>query len=138
MSGHPGARRVPGILVAHGALAEALRGTAETIAGPAPDLLTLSNAGATPEALAADIGRALDDRGPGTVVLVDLAGGSCHAAALRAARGRIGVHVVAGVNLPLVLDFLQKRDRMEAAELVEHILDRGRAGLRATASGGDS
>lgn len=127
---------MPGVLVAHAGLAEALLRTAEAIAGPASDLRTLSNEGRTPEALSGEIAGTLDELGPGAVVLVDLAGGSCHTAALRAARGRAGVYVVAGVNLPLVLDFLQKRDRMDTGELVEHILDRGRAGLRATPAGG--
>jgi mannose/fructose-specific phosphotransferase system component IIA len=133
MTANPGARRVPGILVAHAGLADALRDTAEQIAGPAPDLLTLSNADASTESLTGEIGRALEERGPGTVVLVDLAGGSCHSAALRAARGRSGVHVVAGANLALVVVFLQKRDELTAAELVKYITERARAGILATA-----
>jgi mannose/fructose-specific phosphotransferase system component IIA len=134
----PGARRVPGILVAHAGLAAALRSTAESIAGPAPDLATLSNDGASPESLEADIARALDQTGPGTIVLVDLAGGSCHTAALRAARGRSGVRVLAGVNLSAVLVYLQKRDELATPDLVEYILDRGRSGFKVTAAGGES
>ena len=38
------------------------------------------------------------------------------AAAQRACRGRADAHVLAGVNLPVLLDFLQKRGRLSAAE----------------------
>lgn len=129
---------MPGILVAHAGLAAELRTTAESIVGPAPDLVTLSNAGTSPESLEADIGRALDETGSGTIVLVDLAGGSCHTAALRAARGRSEVYIVAGVNLSAVLVYLQKRDELTPADLVDYILDRGRSGFKATVPGGVS
>ena len=126
---------VTGILVAHGGLAVELKRTAESIAGPADDLDCFSNDDVAPEALAAAIGRFLDGRNGPAVVMVDLAGGSCLSAALRASRGRAGVAVIAGVNLPLVLDFLQKRDVLPMAELLEHLVDRGRGGIRMVTPG---
>lgn len=132
----PGTRPpVTGILVAHGGLAKELKRTAEAIAGPAADLDCFTNDDLAPEALAATIGRFLDERGGPVIVMVDLAGGSCLSAVLRATRGRAGVAVIAGVNLPLVLDFLQKRDVLPVAELLEHLVDRGRGGIRMVTPG---
>jgi len=132
---NPEGRPVPGILVAHGRLAAELKLTAESIGGPAPDLLCLSNVDRRPEELSEDIGAAIDERGPGTVVLVDLAGGSCCTAALRAARTRPKTVIVAGINLALLLDFLSKREDYASAELVTHMTERGHSGLKVVKAG---
>ncbi len=121
---------VPGILVAHGRLAEELKSTAESIAGPAPDVVCLSNAGKSPEGLAEEVQAALAGIDGIPLVLVDLAGGSCLAAVRRALRHRPEVPVVAGMNLPLVLDFLQNRRSLSGEELIRHCLDRGAVGIR--------
>lgn len=133
MSGEP--RRVPGVLVAHGNMAKELRATAEIIAGKADDIPCLTNNDRTPDALAEEIGKALDERGPGTILMVDLAGGSCFSASMKAVRTRPGIHVIAGVNLPLLLDFIQNREALPAAELKAHLVERGHAGLKAVTSG---
>lgn len=124
-------RTVPGLIVTHGGLAAALKGAAEAIAGPASALECYSNDGLRPEDLARTLAERLDAVGVPAFVLVDLAGGSTLAAAQRACRGRTDVHLVSGINLPLLLDFLQKRGALGTDELVDHIVDRGRLGLRA-------
>ena len=134
MSQGPG-RRVPALLVAHGGLAPELKATAESIAGAADDLVCLSNRDCSPEELAEEVGRCLDARGPGCIVMVDLAGGSCLAAVQRACRNRSDVAVVAGVNLPLLLDYIQKRETLSRDDLLAHMLDRGRDGLRVVIGG---
>jgi mannose/fructose-specific phosphotransferase system component IIA len=130
-----GGRPIPGILVAHGQLAREFKVTAESIAGPAGDLLCLSNEGQSTDSLAGEIGRALDETGPGTVILVDLAGGSCMTAALKAVRTRPGHVVLAGMNLALVLDFIQKRHTQPLSELVSHAIGRGRDAVVVVNSG---
>lgn len=130
--GNPG-RRIPALIVTHGTVAAALLAAAEGIAGPASGVECFSNAGLRPEDLAQALADRLDLLGAPTLLLVDLAGGSTLAAAQRAGRGRAGVHIVAGLNLPLLLDFLQKRDTLPVDALVEHIVDRGRAGLTTVA-----
>lgn len=119
-----------GMLVTHGALGTALKGAAERISGPADDLATFSNEGLSPEELTERLQGHLATLAGPVLLMVDLAGGSTLAAAQRACRGRAGVHLLAGVNLPVLLDFLQKRGSLPAAELVAHVLDRGHAGLR--------
>lgn len=129
---------VPALLVTHGAVALALKAAAESISGAAPDLECFSNEHLRPEDLADKLAARLDALGAPILVLVDLAGGSTLAAAQRACRGRESVYLVAGVNLPLVLDYLQKRGELPAAELVAHIVDRGRQGIRAVTAPGAS
>ena len=121
--------RVPGLLIGHSTFAASLLDVARAIAGPVDDVPCLTNAGRSPEALAEEIGATIDRLGLPAVLLIDVAGGSCFAAARRAMRGRAGAHLVTGVNLPLLLDFLQKRDRLEAEPLVAHIIERGCAGI---------
>jgi len=123
--------RVPALLVGHAAFAASMLEVAEAIHGPVGDIPCLSNRNLGTDALAESIAGAVADLGLPAVLLVDVPGGSCFNAARRAMRGREGAHIVAGVNLPLLLDFLNMRDRLPAAELVEHILDRGRRGMRA-------
>ena len=65
-------------------------------------------------------------------MFADVAGGSCAQAALAAAaRGTPGpVRVLCGVNLPMVLDYLHNRTRLEPAALADHVLARGRASVQ--------
>lgn len=127
--GPPYAVRVPAILVGHADFARSLLSVAEVIVGPVKDIPCLSNDGRSPDQLATDIRAELERLGLPLLLLVDVTNGSCFAAARRATRGRSGAHLLTGVNLPLLLTFLQCRDRMAAEELVTHVLDRGRAGL---------
>jgi len=121
--------RVPALLVGHGNFARSLLSVAEAISGPVDDIPCLSNEGRSPERLAAEIKSGLDRLGLPALLLVDVANGSCFAAARRASRGLRDAHLLTGVNLPLLLTFLQNRDRLGVEELVAHVLERGRTGL---------
>jgi mannose/fructose-specific phosphotransferase system component IIA len=61
---------------------------------------------------------------------VDLQGGSCCHAALLLAKRDPRIRVIAGVNLPMLLEFLHYRGRVGEAELEARILQRGREGIR--------
>jgi len=121
--------RVPALLVGHADFSRALLKVAEVIAGPVNDVPCLSNEGLSPEELTAGIRAELERLGLPVLLLVDVANGSCCAAARRATRGLRGTHLLTGVNLPLLLTYIQNRDRLGAGELVKHVLDRGRAGI---------
>lgn len=123
---------VPALLVTHGRLGEALLGAARAIAGPVADVDAMSNEGLSRDALVAAVGERLAGFGPrGGFVFADVVGGSCAQAALAAAaRGAGPVRVLCGVNLPMLLDYLHNRTRLEPAALADHVLARGRASVQ--------
>jgi mannose/fructose-specific phosphotransferase system component IIA len=102
-----------GVVVAHGAVAEALVGAAEEISGIRGALIPVSNAGLGREALEQRVAEAVAGRR--TVLFVDLPSGSCLFAAMRGLSARENVRVVTGVNLVMLLDFLFHREGEIAA-----------------------
>jgi len=97
-----------GIVICHAGLAAALVEAVERITGETGGLVPLSNKGASTESLCADVAAAVGE-GP-TVVFVDMPGSSCLHASLMELRARTDVAVVAGVNLPMLLDFVFNRE----------------------------
>ncbi|HTC23990.1 MAG TPA: hypothetical protein VK688_06480 [Gemmatimonadales bacterium] len=93
-----------GVVVCHGAIAEALVEAAEQISGVRGVLQAVSNTGCDRGALEQRILTAVGDRP--TVVFVDMASGSCLIAVLARLRERESVKVVTGVNLAMLIDFV--------------------------------
>ena len=102
-----------GVVVAHGAVAEALVGAAEEISGIRGALIAVSNAGLGREALEQRVAEAVAGRR--AVLFVDLPSGSCLFAAMKGLPARENVRVVTGVNLVMLLDFLFHREEEIAA-----------------------
>jgi mannose/fructose-specific phosphotransferase system component IIA len=96
-----------GVVVCHGALAEALVRAAEQISGTNGGLVAVSNSGCDREALEDRVLAAVD--GHPAVVFVDLASGSCLFAVLKRLRTEQMVKVVTGVNLAMLVDFVFHR-----------------------------
>lgn len=124
--------RVRGVVVAHAELAQALVSAVEAISGVRGALRAVSNEGLGPEELAEVIREAAagTETGAETILFVDLAGGSCGLAGLQHVRESRGCAWVAGVNLPMLLDFVFHRD-MPIAALVPRLVRKGQAGQRA-------
>lgn len=92
------------IVAAHGALAQALLATLETIAGQQPHVHAVGLApGATPADFARELTRAAKLDQP-ALVLCDLRFGTPHHAALRLAAQRQDIRVLTGVNLAMLLE----------------------------------
>ena len=90
---------VRGVVVAHGKLAHCLVDTTRSISGVDDALLAISNEGCSPSSLSESIEEAI---GEGQAILfVDLASGSCAHTARLVSRGRPGVAVISGANLPV-------------------------------------
>jgi mannose/fructose-specific phosphotransferase system component IIA len=126
--------RLPrGIIITHGALGEELRRTAELVIGHAEGLDTLSNAGLSTAALAEQVDALLageaEDRP--VMLFVDLLGGSCAQACAEQLTRRRGSRLFTGVNLPMIIAFLQYRETMSADELAAGILMRAHRGITA-------
>ncbi len=97
-----------GVVVTHGTVAEGMVEAAERITGITGVFVPVSNEGCDLE----DLGDRIDaaTRGRPSVVFVDMPVGSCLQAAARVVRTDSKRAMVAGVNLPMLLDFCFHRE----------------------------
>jgi mannose PTS system EIIA component len=124
--------KVRGVVVAHGSMASGLVEAVQAIAGMEPDtLIPISNAGLSPAALADRVRGSC--RSMPVIIFTDLPSGSCGFTARLLTRELGGMAVVCGVNLPMLLDFITHRD-LPLDELVQRIVDKGRASINGTPS----
>ena len=119
------------LLVTHAELGQELIRTAEAILGVQGDVLAVSNAGLSTEALAEAIDGLVLALPEGTpvVILADLAAGSCGMAARRAGAEGRRISRITGVNLPMLLEFFHNRDTVPFDELLVRLEAKGRAGI---------
>lgn len=119
---------VRGVVVGHATLAAGMVASVHAISGVGEEALTaISNEGCSPDSLQARVDAALGGA-ESAIVFTDLGSGSCAFAARRIALQRPGTAIVTGVNLPMLLDFVFHRE-MAIADLVERLVDKGRAGI---------
>jgi mannose/fructose-specific phosphotransferase system component IIA len=91
------------------------------------DFLTpLSNRGLGPDALAQEV-RKLASNEP-TIVFTDLQSGSCGFAARRCVQEMPELVVISGVNLPILLEFVMRR-QLPLEQLVPFLLNKGRSAI---------
>lgn len=116
-----------GIVVTHGAVARGMVEAAESITGVKGALLAISNAGCT----TADLGKKIDSEisGNSCVVFVDMPVGSCLQAAARVVRMDPNCAMVAGLNLPMLLDFCFHRD-CSASQAAQRAVSKGLAAIK--------
>ncbi len=101
------------VIVAHGCFASALLTTAEEIAGKQEQVISLNfTTGENAADLQLRIKEAARsvDTGQGTIIFVDLLGGSPYQAAAIVAMQQPGIEMVAGVNMPMLLEILPARN----------------------------
>ena len=126
-----------GLVVTHGELGQALIESAFLIMGPREGVEAMSNRVHSRESL---VGALLErlmalPAGDGLLIMVDAPGAGPHVAA-RLALARLPeegrpliLGPVTGVNLPLLLTFLNRRATTPVEDLLPLLLDRGRAGI---------
>jgi mannose/fructose-specific phosphotransferase system component IIA len=118
---------VLGLIIAHASLAEGLASAVERITGVGADVLRpLSNEGRGPDALAAEIAKVAGEAP--VILFADLGGGSCAFAARKMALQRPGTAVICGVNLPVLVEFVFRRD-LPLGALVERLIEAGRGSI---------
>ncbi len=93
------------VVAAHGDLAASLIDAVGLIAGGGERLIAVSNRGLDAAGVHAALLTAVRASGA-CVVFTDLPAGSCTMAARRVQREHPAIDVIAGVNLPLLLDFV--------------------------------
>ncbi len=122
---------VRAVVVAHGNLAHELVETARTVYGSFDGVEAVTNAGKSPDALAEEIEARLtgDAREP-SLIFVDFFGGSCCHTCLQIEQRRGDVRVVTGVNLPMLVAFLYKRNEVPFDRLADEVIERGRGSMR--------
>jgi mannose/fructose-specific phosphotransferase system component IIA len=125
---------VRGIIIAHADLAQGFVATVEAIIGPQEDLVALSNTNYSREDLDRLIKRYLDDGMP-TVIFTDFAAGSTYAVARLAISaycqpGQATCEAISGVNLPMLLSFVTKRENLSFPALVETLRQDGHRGIQ--------
>lgn len=119
---------IPGIIVAHGRLAEAVLGAVQTMYGTVADLYALSNEGFSTNELAGGIREIAETAdGEGVCVFVDAFGGSCWRAAKLARIPRSAL--ITGFSLPMILSFVAKRDAVPFDELAAILETDGKRGV---------
>ncbi|GMR13302.1 MAG: PTS sugar transporter subunit IIA [Gemmatimonadota bacterium] len=119
---------VLGVLLAHGAMARGMVDAVIKIAGADESVLVpLSNEGVNPQVMVDRLNELVGDTP--AVIFTDLTSGSCTMAAQITCRDNGRRVVVAGVNLPMLLDFVFNRS-LPLDELVPRLLERGRTGVR--------
>ncbi|MFH1007365.1 MAG: hypothetical protein V1800_07685 [Candidatus Latescibacterota bacterium] len=119
------------VVIAHQALASELVAAAQGIAGQQEGIVALSNDGLSLHALKRAVVAAVEkeDFSEGVFLFVDMIGGSPWRAAMEIQGPR--VCVLAGVNLSMLLSFLQKRQgKGPFAELAAAIEDDGKRGIK--------
>ena len=122
---------IQGLILTHGDLGRSLLETVAGLAGPQSGLTAVSNSGCgLPDIVerARAAARELPE-GP-LVIFVDLMGGSCAQAGRVLAEASPEWRVITGVNVPMLVNFVQNRDRLALDDLVEMVVSRAREGVR--------
>jgi len=121
---------IQGIILSHGEMAAGLASAVRLIAGTDTDaLVPMSNEGVSPDVVLERIREIAGDRP--TILFTDLQSGSCAFAGRRLYHERSDFVVVSGVNLPMLLEFVLRRD-MPLPKLVPMLLEKGRAAIEST------
>ncbi|HTM01285.1 MAG TPA: hypothetical protein VL503_09215 [Candidatus Omnitrophota bacterium] len=131
MNGSAGGARPVAILVTHGVLGEELVRTVEAILGAQSEVITVSNSGLSADGLRDRIDAEIAGlpEGMPVVLFSDLAAGSCGIATRRADPAARTVKRIAGVNLPMLLEFFYNRDAIPLEQLLARMEAKGKAGI---------
>ena len=117
------------VLVTHAGLATALKLSAEMIVGPIERCATVEVA---PDERADDImarvvAAVKAVQSDGAIIMTDLFGGTPSNMAMSFLKEGC-IEVVTGVNLPMLIEFCSRRERMQVAELAADLHRTGREG----------
>jgi mannose PTS system EIIAB component len=116
------------IIVTHKSLGGALMDAIQGMIGPQPDFEVLSNDGLSLDQIATVVEGRLDE--VPTVLFVDFCGGSPYVACKSLRERHPQCALVSGVNMPMLISFFTKRDKLTFTELVETVEADGHRGIQ--------
>lgn len=116
------------LIVSHGGLARGMRSTVELIAGAVGELVVLGAYEEENRPIDEELAGLFSEEGVEWVVFSDLLGGSVTNQVLRAGNGG-AVHVVAGFNLPLVIEVVLSDPETPIEEILGEAVGRAREQL---------
>ena len=125
MSDAPAAPRA--IVAGHGSFAEGLVSAVQLITGRGSAFVTVSARGLSGVDIETLIRRTVEETGI-RVVFTDLQAGSCTMSARRVFRDKADSVLIAGVNLPMLIDFVFA-DELPPHEAARHAFERGRSAM---------
>lgn len=121
---------IRGVIFTHVDLCRCLCDAVNGFLGPQEELVGLSNAGLSSGDMLPTLREAVGDAPDGALVFTALFGGSCWQTAERLRREMSQVRHLTGVNLPMLLAFVNKRDSMGLDALFETVAEYGRRGIQ--------
>ncbi len=121
------------VLVSHGDMAKSMLGAAQMIVGQNEHIRAVGLYEEDDvEGLMARVASAVDevDKGDGVLILVDAFGASPFNASARLAMQRGKIEVIAGMNLPMLLELSIQPDDQDMASLVQIATSAGTSSIR--------
>lgn len=118
------------VLVTHAALASALKQSAEMIVGPIENSVVVEVASdERADAIMARVVAAVETvQADGAIIMTDLFGGTPSNMAMSFLKDGF-IEVLTGVNLPMLIEFCSRRERMTVTELAADLHRSGREGI---------
>lgn len=116
------------LLLTHGPLGNALLETLETIMGPQEHVMCIAcHPNDDPEIKRQELYKSIDmlNTGKGVVILTDMFGGTPSNLAM-SVLGIKPIEVIAGVNLPMFIKFVENRNNTILSEAAQKAFDAGR------------
>ena len=123
---------IHGILLTHGPIGDALIEAVAGITGFSEGLHALSVTNMSIAEITArllSLVNAPQEKQDGVIIMASLKGGSCWNVSVSVALQRKNVYVVSGVNLPMVISFMMKRDNLDIETLVQTLEKDGLRGI---------
>ncbi len=119
---------IKGIIVGHQEIGRVLHNAIECISGACDNVFYFTNNGLSTNELTDDIRNACVECSDGVILFVDMYGGSCWQAAKKA--GLPNATIISGLNLPMMLSFINKRNSYSLDELAKILVYDGKRGIR--------
>jgi len=121
---------IRGVVFTHDDLAEAFCESVGSFLGPQEELVCLSNRDLSADQMMEVLASAVGPEGDGVVIFSALFGGSCWQTAERLMQERTDVRHITGINLAMLLAFMNKREETAFDDLVEMVTGYGHRGIK--------